>query len=218
MNQRLLSGALLLAISLALVGAAVTSHDIPAEATQTEIGSAVVSVQSVGAAETQVPLRSAFLDAQATPEDLATTPVSVRIGDIALEAPVIPVGVDEQNEFDVPAADTVGWYKHSPLPGNEVGSTVLAAHVDYGGRQGAFFDLEDVPIGSILEVEMADGTVLQYEVIETVLYDKTELPADDLFRKTGDPVLQLITCGGTFDSQERSYRGNLVVTAVPLSA
>ncbi len=219
MNQRLLSGALLLAISLALVGAAVTSHDIPAEAEPVEIGSAVVSVQSVGAAETQVPLRSAFLDAQVGGEaDAAPTPVSVRIGEIALEAPVIPVGVDEQQEFDVPAADTVGWYQHSPLPGHEVGSTVLAAHVDYGGSQGAFFDLEDVTIGSILEVEMTDGSVLRYEVTESVLYDKTELPADELFRKTGDPVLQLITCGGIFDGEQRSYRGNLVVTAVPLSA
>jgi sortase (surface protein transpeptidase) len=218
-NQRLVAGVFLLAISLALVGAAATARGIPEETIdERTLGSAVVSVQSVGAAETQVPLRSAFLDGdETTAVDLSATPVAVRIGQISLEAPVIPVGVDEANEFDVPAADTVGWYQHSPAPGHTVGSTVLAAHVDYGGREGAFFSLENVTIGEILQVEMADGSTLEYEVTETVLYDKVELPAEELFRKTGDPVLRLITCGGTFDSEERSYRGNLVVTAVPMS-
>jgi len=208
---------LILAISLALVGAAVTAHDIPADAGAREIGSAVVSVQSVGTAEAQVPLRSAFLDSDGDRPNLSLTPVAVRIGQIGLEAPVISVGVDEQNEFDVPAADSVGWYQHSPAPGNETGSSVLAAHVDYGGREGAFFNLEDVTAGQLLEVEMADGSVLSYEVTESVLYDKQELPAEELFRKGGDPVLQLITCGGTFDREQRSYRGNLVVTAIPIN-
>ena len=40
--------------------------------------------------------------------------------------------------------------------------------------------------------------------------------SDVLFRKSGDPVLRLITCGGTFDREQLSYKGNLVVTAVPV--
>ncbi len=217
MNQRLISGAFLLAISLALVGAAVTAQEISDDADARTLGSAVVSVQAVGIAETQVPLRSAFLDGDGeSAVDLSTMPVAVRIGEIALEAPVIPVGVDSETEFDVPAADTVGWYRHSPAPGQTVGSTVLAAHVDYGGREGAFFSLGNVSIGETLEVEMADGSSLEYRVTETVLYDKQELPAEELFRKSGDPVLRLITCGGTFDREQLSYKGNLVVTAVPV--
>ena len=221
MNPRLVTGSFLLAISLAVVGVVVTASDRPVDAvieTETVLGSAVVSVQQADTAETQVPLRSAFLDENSETEvDLSTTPVAVRIGEISLEAPVIPVSVNEQNVFDVPAADTVGWYQHSPVPGHTVGSTVLAAHVDYGGREGAFFSLENVTIGEILEVEMADGSALQYRVTENILYDKLELPADELFRKTGDPVLRLITCGGHFDPNQRSYRGNLVVTAVPIA-
>lgn len=216
MNPRLVFGAFMMAISLALVGAAVTAHDIPA-AEVPRLESAAVASRPAGAAQAQVPLRSAFLDSQASAPDEATVPIAVRIADLGLEAAVLSVGVDENNEFAVPAADTVGWYKYGAAPGSE-GSAVLAAHVDYGGRAGAFFNLADLQIGEMLEVDMADGSVLEYRVTDNRLYDKQELPADELFRKNGSPVLTLITCGGTFDEERRSYRGNVVVTAEPVEA
>lgn len=217
MNQRLLFGAFAMAISLALVGAAVTAHDIPAQAGAARLESAAVAVQPAGSARAQVPLRSAFLDSQAAGLDESRLPVAVRIADIGLDAPILSVGVDEENQFAVPAADTVGWYEHSSTPGS-AGSSVLAAHVDYGGRAGAFFNLANLELGETLEVEMADGSVLRYRVTDNVLYDKQELPATELFRKDGNAVLTLITCGGTFDQERRSYRGNVVVTAEPIEA
>ncbi len=217
MNRRLLFGAFSMAISLALVGAAVTAHDIPARAGAGQLGSEAIARQRPGAAQAQVPLRSAFLDGQASGVDDSSLPVAVRIADIGLEATILSVGVDEQNQFAVPAAESVGWYEHSATPGS-TGSTVLAAHVDYGGRAGAFFNLSDLERGETLEVELADGSVLRYRVTTNILYDKTDLPADELFRKNGASVLTLITCGGTFDQDRRSYRGNVVVTAEPIEA
>ena len=99
----------------------------------------------------------------------------------------------------------------------EDGASVLAAHVDYGGAPGAFFNLEKVLPGDLLEVEMENGQVILYEVTGNNVYDKTELPASELFRKDGDSVLQLITCGGTFDPEARSYEANVVVTAEPIT-
>ncbi len=55
-----------------------------------------------------------------------------------------------------------------------------------------------------------------YQVETIVLYDKAELPSAELFRATGAHALHLVTCGGTFDPEARSYRGNQVVTAVPI--
>ncbi len=225
MNQRLLGGLFTMAISLALVGAAVTSRDgspgsIPTSGLESLVASASIQGSLDPGQETataQVPLRSADLESQGqlwSPDD-QNGPVSVRIAAIGLEAQVRSVGVDDNNDFDVPEAELVGWYKHGPAPG-DTGSTVLAAHVDYGGRPGAFFDLSALSTGEELEVEMGDGTIHRYRIIENVLYDKTTLPAAELFRKDGDEVLRLITCGGTFDSSERSYLGNVVVTAVPV--
>lgn len=227
MNQRLLSGLFTMAISLALVGAAVTSRDDSAGAIQTTGLASLVasaptpasSAEGPATATAQVPLRSADLESQGQlwrPDD-QVGPVAVRIGAIGLEADVRSVGVDDNNDFDVPEAELVGWYRHGPAPG-DAGSTVLAAHVDYGGRPGAFFNLSQLADDEELEVEMSDGSVRRYRITENVLYDKTTLPADELFRKDGDEVLRLITCGGTFDSSERSYLGNVVVTAVPIDA
>ena len=170
------------------------------------------ATSSLSDAISRVPLRDGELVGDAP--EYRPDPVAVRIGDIALEAPVLAVGVDDQNQLAVPAADTVGWYRYSAMPGDP-GATVLAAHVDYGGRPGAFFNLAELRSGDRIEVELSDGSVLPYRVTGNTQYDKTELPAEELFRKDGSPVLQLVTCGGSFDPAERSYLANVVVTAVP---
>jgi len=216
-NRRVLSGVLVLGGTLATVGAAVTA-DVGSGSTDDfgEISSSVLdSTGSPSAsAEVQVPVRNGLLANDVIDDSRAPTPVAVRIGDIGIDASVLPVGVDETNQLAVPAADTVGWYEYSALPG-QAGATVLAAHVDYGGVPGAFFNLSDLEAGDQIEVEMTDGSVHLYKVTDRSEYEKTELPAQDLFRKTGSTVLKLITCGGQFDPAARSYLSNVVVTAVP---
>ncbi len=212
-------GALLLAISLAAAGASVTSKPWdPAAVADTVAPTAPASDAAATspdlAAAPTVPIRSGRLVDDEVVD--AVQPVAIRVAGIELEAPVISVGVDSENRFAVPAADTVGWYQFSSSPG-EAGASVLAAHVDYGGAPGAFFNLEKVLPGDRLEVEMEDGRILPYLVTGNNVYDKTELPASELFRKDGDSVLQLITCGGTFDPDQRSYEANVVVTAEPIA-
>ncbi len=216
MNGRLRSGAVALAASLAVVGAATTAHEIPDNGGQPQLRSEVARATAEVAAA-QVPLRSALFEDQAAGVDQSVFPVAVRIPDIGLDADILSVGVDADNLFDVPSANSVGWYKYSSTPGGD-GSTVLAAHVDYGGRPGAFFNLADLEIGETIEVTMANDSTARYLVTDNVSYEKDGLPADDLFKKDGDSVLQLITCGGTFDENRRSYSDNVVVTAVPVTA
>jgi hypothetical protein len=208
---------MVLAISLAIVGAAVTADDAAGDGRSAALRSQSVPVprgvdDSPSDFVSRVPVRNGEL-VDDTPE-FGPDPVAVRIGDIALDAPVLAVGVDDQNQLAVPAADTVGWYRYSATPGDP-GATVLAAHVDYGGRPGAFFNLAELRPGDRVEVELSDGSVLPYRVTGNTQYDKTQLPAEELFRKDGAPVLQLITCGGSFDPTGRTYLANVVVTAVP---
>lgn len=213
---------MVLAISLAMVGAAVTADGSAGVGSAGYGQSRAIRSQSVPIPRVtdesssdsigRVPVRSGEL-VDETGES-GPDPVAVRIGDIALEAPVLAVGVDDQNQLAVPAADTVGWYRFSATPGDP-GATVLAAHVDYGGRPGAFFDLAELRPGDRVEVELSDGSVLAFRVTGNTEYDKTRLPAEELFRKDGAPVLQLITCGGSFDPARRTYLANVVVTAIP---
>lgn len=207
---------MVMAVTLALVGAYVSVTPSTTFDGFSGVGASSANPDPDAPAEAyrpDVPIRSGQAD-EATAAVATTTPTRIRAASIGIEAPVMSVGVDADNQFDVPEADTVGWYRYSSAPGSE-GSSVLAAHVDYNGRPGAFFSLHELRTGDTVDVEMSDGTVLHYRVEGNTEYDKTELPAEELFRKTGDAALILITCGGSFDPQARSYEANVVITAVP---
>ena len=143
-------------------------------------------------------------------------PVGIRISDIRVDDEVVPVGVEADGSFEVPAVNEVGWYRFGSNAGDP-GSTVLAAHISYDGVDGVFRHLSSVSPGARVEIEMADGAVVEYRVVEMAEYDKAELPVDDLFSEFGDDRLVLITCGGTFNPSLRSYDSNVVVHAVPIA-
>ncbi len=162
-----------------------------------------------------VPVRSGRLDAR--PPDPAD-PVRVRVPARAIDAPVVPVGVEPATGgMEIPEdVDDVGLYTPNPAPGAPEGSSVLSGHVDsrVQGR-GAFFPLEQVQPGDVVTVDLADGTALDYEVIARTRYPKAELPLAEVFSTAGPHHLTLITCGGAFDSIDRQYQDNVVVVAVP---
>ncbi len=162
-----------------------------------------------------VPVRSGRLDALAA--ERPPEPVQIVIGDIAVNAPVDAVGYDaRRDEMEVPRrAELVGWYRFGVSPGQQ-GSAVLAAHVDFNGRAGAFFGLHTLEAGASIVVVMDDGSRQRWEVVAKRQYGKELLPADAIFREHGEPTLALITCGGPFDG--RRYEDNVVVFARPAGA
>jgi LPXTG-site transpeptidase (sortase) family protein len=97
------------------------------------------------------------------------------------------------------------------------GSTVLAAHVNWKGSQGPFSQLGAVEPGDQIEVALDDGTTRNYEVTERTMYGKLELPKERIWRNTGAEELVLITCGGEFNPEIRSFKSNIVVYAVPIA-
>jgi LPXTG-site transpeptidase (sortase) family protein len=143
-------------------------------------------------------------------------PAGVRLDAIDVDARIVPVGVDGP-QMEVPRdVTTVGWYRFGPGPGSDRGSSVLAGHVDdrVQGR-GAFYRLADTRPGDPVQVDLDDGRRVEYRVSRVERVDKARLPVDALFDRRGGPRLTLVTCGGEFDEQARSYRDNVVVVAVP---
>ena len=221
MNRPVAHGAIVLAISLATVGSLVTAQTTRASGTTGGSGRSTLGSEAYVPASsgTSVPVRSGTIESDQASEaaQIVQQPTRIRVGAISLEAEVIPVGVDETSQFDVPAATTVGWYRYGAAPG-QPGASVLAAHVDFSGARGAFYDLSKLKAGDRVEVQMDDGATLQFTVTGVYEVQKHELPAEELFRKNGTPVLNLITCGGTFNPQKHSYNANVVVTAEPAAA
>ncbi len=187
-----------------------TQHGAP---DRTRADDAPARPDTVATSTSTVPVHSG---SSALEPSTIARPERVRVPTIDLDVAIVPVGVDEHGLFDVPHVDEVGWYQFGPSPG-EPGAAVLAAHVDYNGHIGAFFELSLLEVGDRIHLDYSDGSEQAFEVVEQVLYDKDSLPADDLFRRGGDPGLHLVTCGGVFDPVVRSYRGNRVVSAVPVA-
>jgi sortase (surface protein transpeptidase) len=143
-------------------------------------------------------------------------PVRLAIPAIGVDAPIVPVGLEPDGSMEVPAVDRAGWYHPTAVwPGMPAGSSVLAAHVDYGGRRGVFFDLRRVPVGAEVWVLDGQGRARRFVVDTRFQIDKDALASHDLFRVDGSPTLTLITCGGAFDSRSRHYQDNIVVQASP---
>ena len=104
----------------------------------------------------------------------------------------------------------------APRPA-EPGSAVLAGHVDDAEQGlGAMAPLREAAVGDEIMVTDADGATTRWRVVARELIRKQVAPAGPAVRPHGPPRLTLITCGGPFLPEFRSYRDNVVVVAEPL--
>lgn len=163
-----------------------------------------------------VPVREASLAALSA--RTVVPPVRVELPALGVAADVDQVGVADDGQMELPPdPDRVGWYRFGPAPGEDQGSAVLAAHVDsrrYG--LGQFSRLRESSPGDRVVVVLADGRSVEHEVVDVRSESKAVVRLDALFRREGEPSLVLVTCGGVYDADARSYEDNVVVTAVPV--
>jgi hypothetical protein len=145
-------------------------------------------------------------------------PVGLSVPSIGVRGPVVAVGTDPVTHLlDVPSVTTrIAWWSFGSRPGDPTGSVVLAAHVDYNGKQGLFFHLDRVPIGTVVGVRRTDGSTVSYRVTSRQSVAKGRLSSLGVFRAGGPARLALVTCGGAFDAADHSYRDNIVVMGRPL--
>lgn len=123
------------------------------------------------------------------------------------------LGLDAGGALQVPDDFTrAGWFTGGPLPG-EQGPAVIAGHVDSRSGPAVFYGLRELAAGDIVRVRRADGVTLHFTVDGVHRYPKVAFPKEAVFGTVAQQALRLVTCGGAFDPQRRSYRDNLVVDA-----
>lgn len=146
-------------------------------------------------------------------EYISDLPIRLVIPAIKVDASVQYVGLapDDSGEMDVPSNFTdVGWYQFGVRPGMR-GSAVIAGH--FNGKtvpKAVFYDLGTLQFGDEVIIMSADGmqTIFSVVKVETYEYDASTV---DVFVSTDEKVkLNLITCGGQWLPNEKSYNKRTV--------
>jgi hypothetical protein len=140
-----------------------------------------------------------------------SAPVTLRIPAIGLSVSVSTLGLKSDGTVEVPTdAQVPGWFRLGPSPG-QVGSAVILGHVDSHAGPAVFYQLRALQPGNPVEVSLADGVVARFMVTSVVMYPKSQFPGQQVYGSHGSSALQLVTCGGSFDSQTGHYLSNVVV-------
>ena len=195
--------ALLTAVVLGTGGCAGSSDDAGAPT------AADRSVASDPGAATSAPHQAAVLS--------RSVPVRVQIPAVGVDSGVdsglLDLGLQADGSLEVPPdGASAGWYTDAPTPG-ELGPAIIAAHVDWQGEPGVFYDLRNVKPGNEVEVTREDGAIAVFRVSRVEQFPKGAFPTDVVYGDIDHAGLRLITCGGSFDRQARSYEDNIVVFA-----
>jgi Sortase domain len=139
-------------------------------------------------------------------------PVSISIPAAGVDARVVPVGLRADRTIEVPEVDLAGWYEPGPRPG-DAGPAVIVGHVDSRDGPAVFFRLGELRPGDRIEVGQQGAGGRSFVVERVERRPKEALPAGRIWNRTREPVLRLITCGGSFDRSAGHYRDNIIVFA-----
>ncbi|MFE0102092.1 class F sortase [Streptomyces sp. NPDC059009] len=150
-----------------------------------------------------------------TPPPLAFSPADrVRIKGIRVDAPVMPVGLDDDGWVDAPPPDDpnlAGWFTGAVAPG-EKGTAVIVGHVDNQQGPAVFYGLGSLKKGNRVEVTRKDRKTAVFEIYGIEVFEKENFPGKRVYANNGTPELRVITCGGGFTKQA-GYDGNVVAFA-----
>jgi len=144
--------------------------------------------------------------------DEVKSPVRLYIPKLEIDADIESVGLDQEKRMDVPKEDmNVAWYNLGAKPG-EVGSAVLAGHMDTAtGKPAVFYEIKNLEIGDELMVSDRDGSAYWFKVTDKRTYKDADFPIPLVFERNDLARLNLITCAGRFDQGSRNYSDRLVV-------
>lgn len=147
-----------------------------------------------------------------TPTPITIRPRQLKIPKLKIDAKVEEVGVTETGAMDVPKnVVNVGWFKLGIVPTTR-GNAVISGHYDTpSGRPAIFYNIRKLNKGDTIELLMSDGE--DYIFVVTGRDDQPidVFPTKYVFRDKYGINLNLITCSGVWNSQEKNYSKRLVV-------
>lgn len=122
-------------------------------------------------------------------------PTRVVVPAIGVDESLTGLGLAPDGAMEMPAFGAAGWYDEGPRPGAP-GAAVVVAHVRGPAGPDVFAALATLRPGDRATVHGTRGrATFVVHALQTV--DKERLPYDRIWPETDEPLLRLITCGGT---------------------
>ena len=159
---------------------------------------------------TGTPAVTAAAEAAPAPPAL---PVSLSIPAIGVQTHLIRLGQQQDGSVEVPRDPAeAGWFHLGPPPGAS-GSSVILGHLDSLTGPAVFYRLNELRPGDRIAVLLDDGTTARFRVHSIETYANADFPAQKVYGRQGRSQLNLVTCGGAYDSSRGGYQANVVVNA-----
>ncbi|QNS03352.1 class F sortase [Streptomyces xanthii] len=142
-------------------------------------------------------------------------PKRLLIPKIGVDAPFTGLAIGPTGQLEPPPADDtnlVGWQADGVSPG-EVGTAIIAGHVDTKTSPAVFASLSDLKKGDRFTVKRSDRRTASFVVDSVETFAKDDFPDKRVYADTPQAQVRLITCAGDYDRSVRDYTDNLVVFA-----
>lgn len=139
-------------------------------------------------------------------------PQTISIPSIDVTANVESVGLNDKNKMDTPKdPDNVAWFNLGYKPG-VAGNAVIAGHLDkVTGAPAVFWNISKLKVGDTITITDDNNNNWTFTVKRIESYEENQFPLQEVFGPSSQPMLNLITCQGTWNAAERSYSHRLVV-------
>lgn len=132
----------------------------------------------------------------------ADQPRILAIPSINVTARMMSVGLTSGNKVEVPSdASFAGWYTGASKPGEE-GAAFVTGHYNGPNAGGVFDNLNAIALGDQITIEMGDGSIKKYKVVEreTVSVGQVDMAKALSVINGKDEGLNIMTCAGAFTS------------------
>lgn len=139
-------------------------------------------------------------------------PVKLIISKLNIDTNIESVGLDVDSAMDVPKdPQNVAWYNLGYYPG-QVGNAVISGHFDDpNGNPAVFYDLITLKPGDEIKTIDAKNKEKSFIVAEVKTYSYMDFPLLEVFGAHNLSRLNLITCWGKWDAEQKTYLERVVV-------
>lgn len=139
-------------------------------------------------------------------------PRTLDIPTLKVHAFIESVGMDRQGRMDIPKdSRNAAWYNLGYKPG-ENGSAVIDGHLDLvSGAPAIFYNLKTLQAGDQILVTDDQDHIFTFKVTKVANYPYNQFPLQEVFGQEGKPMLNVITCEGTWNKNSKNYSHRTVV-------